>query len=140
MKKAGIWLDSKEAWIYKLHGQGEEFVQIFSQVEDTKAGGGYGGASPYGPQMAAPDDKILNRRKHQFKQFFDEIREKIEGSNEILIEGPAEAKLGLHRFIEEVASMKNAHLEIRSADKRTDNQFRASILCRYYFHLFALPK
>lgn len=127
MKKTGIWIDSKKAWIYKLDKEKEEFEQIVSEVEDTRASGGYGGAIPYAAQVANPDDKIQNRKNQQFKNFFDEISKKVHDSDEILIEGPAEAKLGLLRFIKEINSMKDVNLEMRNADKRTENQFRAEV-------------
>ncbi|NND94184.1 MAG: hypothetical protein HKN45_04915 [Flavobacteriales bacterium] len=127
MKKAGIWIDSQKAWIYTLENSDEEFEQVISEVEDTRVGGGYGGATPYGPQVANPDDKIMNRRDHQFNRFFENVSNKLKGTNEVLIEGPAEAKIGLMKFIKELSALRDVQLEMRTADKLTENQFRAEV-------------
>lgn len=131
MKKSGIWIDSRKAWIIKLADAGELFEELISDVEDTHAVAGYGGSVAYQAQGAKSDDKILNRRKKQFKDFFDKIITRVKDSESILIEGPAEAKLGLFRKIKEDRSMSKVLLQLRDADKMTDNQFKAEV--RQYF-------
>ena len=127
MKKSGIWIDSKKAWISSLENGNEEFVQVTSDVEDTNPGGGYGGAKKYGPQVASPEDKILKRKKQQFKAFYADVVEHVKDVDEVLVEGPAEAKLGMLQFIKEQHGMRDTKVTLRTTDSITENQFKAGV-------------
>nr|AWJ66212.1 hypothetical protein [uncultured bacterium] len=132
MKGSGIWIDSKKAWIMRLDGEKEHFLIETSGVEDTHPGGGYGGEVPYGPQIASPENKILFRRDLILKKFFDRVIDKVGKPDRILIEGPAEAKLGLFKRVEDNHELNKIEVEVRAADKKTENQFKASV--RDYFN------
>ncbi len=124
----GIWIDSKEAWIFTLKNGKEFFSKIISQVEDTHPGGGYGGKVPYGAQVPYPEDKILHRKQNQFRSFFSDIAERIRNSDRVLIEGPAEAKIGLSKFLNKKnIRFKDQSISMRVANRMTENQFKAEV-------------
>ncbi|NNC82866.1 MAG: hypothetical protein HKN79_04750 [Flavobacteriales bacterium] len=127
MKRSGVWIDSKKAWIYSLENESEEFMELESAVEDTNPGGGYGGAKAFNPQVASPENKILHRKKQQFKEFYTDISENIKDCEQVLIEGPAEAKLGLLQFIKDIHGMRDVKVELRNADSMSENQFKAGV-------------
>lgn len=127
MAKAGIWIDSKKAWIMKISNSEEVFEQIISDVDDSRVGGGSGTSIPHQSQSANPEDRLLNKRNEQFKEFFDKVMATVKDSESILIEGPAEAKLGLVKKIKGNKTMKEVPVEMRNADSLTENQFRADM-------------
>ena len=92
MINTGIWLDKNKALIVSLTEETEVFKTIISNVENFHIHGGSGTRFKGGPQDVVQDSKYLEREKHQFKVYFKEIASEIEGSDGILIFGPAEVK------------------------------------------------
>ena len=92
MINTGIWLDKNKAFIVSLTEETEVFKTIISNVENFHIHGGSGTRFKGGPQDVVQDSKYLEREKHQFKVYFKEIASEIEGSDGILIFGPAEVK------------------------------------------------
>ena len=125
--KSGIWIDSRKAWVLTLDGKHEKFSEILSNVEDTHSAGGYGGSIPYGAQVANPEDKIQHRKMQQFQAFYKDVIDHIGASDAILIQGPAEAKQGLHKSIEATNKFRETRVEVQSADSITQNQFMSSV-------------
>ena len=124
-RMSAIWLDKRQAWIYKTDGEVEEFEKVESAVDEMKPSGGYRGDSPDQSQGGTPDDKILNRQLGQFRTYFDEIIAKVRDAEKLVIEGPAETKLGLLKRIKEQKRLNNIELNIKNADSMTINEFKA---------------
>lgn len=131
MKTTGIWIDRKRAWIMTIDGAEEKFNTVESEIEDYHPAGGYGGKVPYGPQIANPEDKIQNRQDAQLKDFFQDVLKATGTQNRILIEGPADTKVHLSKFIDNEHNFRDCEVVTRDSDKKTENQFKAGI--REYF-------
>ena len=79
-----------------------------------------------GPQDVVQDSKYLEREKHQFKVYFKEIASEIEGSDGILIFGPAEVKDKFKKELESSYEEINVKVkDVQTADSMTDNQVKA---------------
>ncbi len=123
--KAAIWIDKRNAWIMKLDGQKEEFDQVESAVEEMKPMGGFRGKTPDQSQGGTPDNKVLNRQTNQFKDFFDKVIAKVDSSESIVIEGPADTKTELVKRLREQKRLDAIEVDVKNADSMTMNQFKA---------------
>src|SRR6056297_1010823 len=91
MKHTGVWIDNHKAYIVEVENGAEKLTTVESNIEHFKAKGGSGQRFKSGPQDVLKDSKYMEREKHQLKQYFKEIAEKIEETNALVIFGPAGA-------------------------------------------------
>lgn len=127
--KTGIWLDFKDAYIISFDENENASVQhLHSEVTHPATKGGSRSKTPWGPQFAPPDDTNLERAKHEEHHYFQQILEKIAPeTEEIVIFGPAQAKLGLKKEIEHI---KHYHPRLRAvlpSDYLTQNEMVALV-------------
>ena len=133
MKKyTGIWLDQEKAFIISILNGEEDFCRVSSDVEGrTRISGGSRSKTPYGPQEAVSEKKREERRRHQFKRYYQAIINEVSDSDKLLIFGPGEAKLGLEREIKKSKELHSKMAGVEKADKMTEAQMRAKV--RSYF-------
>lgn len=92
MKKIGIWIDKKMAYVISEDEQGTQHTKlILSKIDDYRIHGGSGTRFKGGPQDVVHDSKYLEREKHQFKQYCRRITKYLVDAKSIVIFGPAEA-------------------------------------------------
>ncbi|GAB5399976.1 MAG: hypothetical protein Aureis2KO_15610 [Aureisphaera sp.] len=134
MKKVGIWIDKKEAYVIwdKGEGQEQEVKKIQSQIESFRPHGGSGTRLKGGPQDVVQDSKYLERERHQMKSYFDSICQEIADASEIMVFGPAQTG---QKFVKELnLSYKELAAKVKDeskADSMTENQMKAWV--RDYF-------
>ena len=129
MKKyTGIWLDQEKAFVIsKLNGE-EDFFKVRSEVDGrVRVSGGSRSKTPYGPQEAVSENTREERRKHQLRRYYQAIIKELNDSDEILIFGPGEAKLGLVREIKKSKALNSRIAGVETADKMTEAQMRAKV-------------
>ena len=131
MKNTGIWLDSDKAIIITLTEKNEFIHELDSNIEHYNIHGGARSSTPYGPQDAVSDSKLMERKKHQFDQFYKEIMENVKDSDAITVFGPAEAKVGLDKLMRSDHNISKKYHGYQTADSMTNNQVKA--LVRNYF-------
>lgn len=131
--QTGIWLDFKEAYVVSLHLDGQAAVKHFrSEVRHPATKGGTRSKSPWGPQFAPPDDTNLEREKHAERRYFQQILESINPDTEgVVIFGPAQAKLGLKKEIEQIKHYSPKFFGAFPADYLSKNEIVA--LMRDFF-------
>lgn len=123
----GIWIDEKQAWIaYKKYKQ-VNLKSIGSIVEPYHLRGGSGSSTPYGPQETVSETGLLRRKKQQLKKYFTRVIEEMLPARRVYIMGPAEAKIGLKKEIEEMKSLPFQSVVVETADSMTQNQFKAKV-------------
>ena len=123
MKNIGIWLDKNQAHIVVLENNNEILKTIPSNIEHFKVHGGSGTRLKGGPQDVVQDSKYLEREKHQFKSYFNEIISEIKDAENIVIFGPAEAKIKFKKELEENhKDIDNKVGKVETADSMTNNQ------------------
>ncbi len=130
-KKIGIWLDYKEAYLVKLDeekGGNPEVKQVLSNIEWGVPKGGARSKTPWGPQGGISESAFQARRKKEEKAYFDAILHEIDpDTDELMLFGPAEAKLGLQRTIEDIKHYRPQLTAVLSADSMTQNQLIALV-------------
>lgn len=123
MKNIGIWLDKNQAHIVVLENNNETLKTIPSNIEHFHVRGGSGTRLKGGPQDVVQDSKYLEREKHQFRNYFNEIIPEIEDAENIVIFGPAEAKIKFKKELEENhKDIDNKVGKVETADSMTNNQ------------------
>jgi hypothetical protein len=145
MKKfAGIWVDRKKAYIvtivrpehkHEKQQEAESITRIASDVERhvRLSGGSRTRKTPWGPQEAAVDGKMEDRRKQQLKKYYHELIKTIQQAERILIMGPGEAKKELKKEIEKSKELAQKIVKVETQDKMTERQMIARV--RSFFDL-----
>ncbi|MDQ2180649.1 hypothetical protein [Marinifilum sp. D714] len=127
-KNIGVWLDTEKAYIITLENGNGQIETIESEVEtrvrfkgETKA------YSRMGNQFINPAKRMTHRRRHQFKQYFENISSKLENAEEIYLFGPAETKVHLAKHINKHTNLNDRVRKIESEDNMTENQMIARV-------------
>ncbi len=134
MKKiqTGIWLDFKDAYIVTFNEGEAATKHIRSEIKHQATKGGSHSKSPWGPQFSPPDNSNLERDKHAEHHYFQQILEAVNPlTDEIVIFGPAQAKLGLKKEIEHIKHYKPQLLGVFPSDYATQNEM--VVLMRDFF-------
>lgn len=126
-KQIGIWLDRNKAILVKPSENKEEFRIIESEIEDYNIHGGSGSSTPYGPQDAVSESKLLERRKQQEKAYFKKIIPELVRASSIAVFGPAEMKTELVKELQKHPEYKDQVVAVETADSMTDNQVIALV-------------
>ena len=123
MKNIGIWLDKNQAHVVTIENSNETLKTIPSNIEHFNVRGGSGTRLKGGPQDVVQDSKYLEREKHQFKNYFNEIIPEIQDAKNIVIFGPAEAKIKFKKELEENhKKLDDKVAKVETADSMTNNQ------------------
>jgi hypothetical protein len=137
MKKfVGIWLDHRKAVVVSLtknrlvFDSNQELLEyIESNIERRVrlSGGSRSRKTPYGPQEISVDSKQEDRVKRQLRKYYQQIIQKINDADRILIFGPSEAKVELKKEIEKSGQLGKRIQKVESADKMTQKQIVAKV-------------
>lgn len=129
MKKVGIWIDSKVA--YLIDPQKGVNSAVLSKMEHYHPHGGSRASKPYLSHDSMKDTTLLGRKKNQVKDFCNAIMASLGDAKDILIFGPAQMKLELGKALHESRQFNTLHIDVKSADKMSDNQMAERV--RNYF-------
>jgi len=132
MKNTGIWIDKRKAIVITIENDKEQMHTITSNIEDYNIKGGSGTKFKGGPQDVVQDSKYLEREKHQFKAYFNDIVPYFESADAVIIFGPAQAGAKLNKELLE--NYTNLHSKVKSVittDKMTDNQLKAFVRAHF---------
>lgn len=129
----GIWLDYKGAYIVTIDGDGQVSVQyILSEVEHHASKGGSRSKTPWGPQFSPGDKNNLERDKHAEHHYYENVLENIRpDTDNIVVFGPAEAKIGLKKTIQAIKHYKPQLRDVLTAGHLSQNEI--VVLVRDYF-------
>ena len=130
MKKGGIWLDKRMAYIVTVDDEMKDTVEIVvSKVEQRqeilKA---YRDKVKQGYSEKIKDRKLLEYNKHELKRYFKDIIQRLVVFNEIVIYGPSQTAPRLFTEMKLVnPQMAKNVKEVLKANSMTKNQIRALI-------------
>jgi len=129
---AGLWIDHRKAVIAIVSAEGEETMEIRSNVE--KQPGRFAGVRStghYEAQQVQADDSRERNFTGELNDYYDEVIAAIRGAESILLFGPGEAKGELKKRLER-DKLGGHIIAIETVDKMTDRQIAAKV--REYFH------
>lgn len=123
MKNKLIWIDKEKAQVLTISGDTIAMVSIPStpeppELEDLE--------KPGGATEIIKDRRVLERQKHQNKQFFDTLSSHLNATKSFTIIGTAEMGQHFARYLAEQQPDLGAKLsQVLKSDKMTDNQLKA---------------
>ena len=126
---AGLWLDHRQSVVVSITDEGEAVERIQSDIERKVrlSGGSRTGKTPYGPQQVSVDGKQEERIKRQLRQYYQEIIQRIQDANKILIFGPGEAKIELKKELQKYREFTLKKITVEPSDKMTERQIAAKV-------------
>lgn len=132
MKDKVIWIDKEKAYILTVKEEDVDMevltstsTQADEQTYDRQGG----------PTEILKDRKVLERQKQTTKQFFDALSVKLQDAKRIMIMGPAQTGQHFFNYLDqEKNSIGKQVLEVKKAEKMTDNQLKA-IAREYYLSI-----
>lgn len=127
-KNTGIWIDSKQAVIVKITNGEESIKKINSNLVTRERIEGEGKQQTrMGKQYSTFEKKEEEKRKHILNDYFNHIVNEINGTDSIMIFGPAEAKVGLQKVISKNKDLASKLALVDTEDHLTDNQIAAKV-------------
>ena len=129
---AGLWIDHRKAVIAIISEDGEETLEIRSNVEKQPGRlAGVRSTTSYESQKAPADDSHDREFTGHLNKYYDEVIAAIRDAESVLLFGPGEAKGELKKRLEK-DKLGGHVIAIETVDKMTDRQIAAKV--REYFH------
>lgn len=123
--KTGIWIDFEKAYIIDLDNNQETVTKVDSNIEHFNVVGGSRSKQSHGPQDNVSESKYLERNKQQQSTFYKSVIEKVNPNNDLVLFGPAEAKMHLKKEFLNHTNFKHKTIPVETADSITENQMKA---------------
>lgn len=120
-KRAGLWIDHRKAMIVIMSEDGEENMEITSDMEQHVR---FSGKTD--PEDGSGEDVRDRQFENRLNRYYDRVVEVVRGADSIQIFGPGEAKGELKKRLEH-HGLKSRVLAIEAADKMTDRQIAAKV-------------
>ncbi|HXV15017.1 MAG TPA: hypothetical protein VEC56_12495 [Candidatus Krumholzibacteria bacterium] len=128
MKKVGIWIDHRRAVVVTIENGSESIKTIEGDVDrQPKAAGRSGNATKWGPQAPINERRIEENYRLHVVHFYKDVIKSIGKPDQLLVMGPAQAKLEFAEEIEKVAELRGVPLKVETTDKMTDPQVAAKL-------------
>ncbi|MDH3321867.1 MAG: hypothetical protein OEM04_02695 [Flavobacteriaceae bacterium] len=123
MKKAGIWLDQKEANIITLLDDSLNNKTIYSEIETRERFEGekrqYG---RFGSQYLNNEQSKANKLAEQTNRYLNSIISELNKVDEFFVFGPSQTKIKLEKLILDNPDLSSKLNEIMNAEKMSQNQ------------------
>ena len=132
LKKAGLWVDHRQAIIIVLSGQKTETRRIESKSEKQlrRTTGDSPLKGSYEAQLVPADDSQEVKLTGSLNNYYDAVITCLAGVDSILLFGPGEAKGELQTRLA-ARSLEKHIVGIETTDKMTENQIAAKV--KQYF-------
>jgi stalled ribosome rescue protein Dom34 len=123
-RKIGIWMDHANANLMEFNTKAIKTKVIHA---DTPAEGKH---SDFGKN----ENLMHNKEQHQQNEYYKKIGEEIKKYNEVILFGPTQAKVELLNWIGEDMHFSKIKIEVKQADKMTENQQHAFVKAHFSKH------
>lgn len=111
-KYLGIWMDNSTAHIIEFGQETAEINIIHSKFTHEER-----------EQSLSKGENRMHNKEQQFQaEYYKELGETIKNYEEVMLFGPTNAKVELMNILKEDHHFDNIKIEVKSADKMTDNQ------------------
>jgi hypothetical protein len=128
MKKVGIWIDHRRAVVVIIE-EGQESIKTIEGDADRqrKAAGRSGNPTKWGPQAPINEHRLEENYRLHVVHFYKEVIKAIGKADQLLVMGPAQAKLEFAEELEKVAELRHVPRKVETVDKMTDPQVAAKV-------------
>ncbi len=128
MKKVGIWIDHRRAVVVTIENGNETIATLEGEADhQPKAAGRYGNKTKWGPQAPINERRVEENYKLHVVRFYKDVIKSIGKMDQLLIMGPAQAKLEFVEEIEKIADLRAVPRKVETVDKMTDPQVAAKV-------------
>jgi len=111
-KHLGIWMDNSTAHIIELAQETTEAGIIHSKFTHEER-----------EQSLSKGENRMHNKEQQFQtEYYKELGEVIKKYEEVILFGPTNAKVELMNLLKEDHHFDNIKIDVKPADKMTDNQ------------------
>ena len=116
-EKLGIWMDHSNAHI--LHSsvdtiETKTISSKFTHIEKEHS-------------LSKSENLMHHKEQQQQHDYYKEIGDVIKNYNEVIVFGPTDAKVELVNFLKKDHHYDNIKIEVKNADKMTENQEHAFV-------------
>ena len=119
-KKLGIWMDHSNAHLMEYADPIVTRIVTSDSTHEEKE-----------KTLQKSESMMHNKEQQQESEYYKELGETIKNYDEVLLFGPTNAKTELSNILEDNLSFSKIKIEIKQADKMTENQEHAFV--RDYF-------
>jgi stalled ribosome rescue protein Dom34 len=134
MKKVGVWLDKRVAYVFLKNNRGtEEMGTVFSKTEEREEiSKAYRDRVKQGATERLSDKKLLEYEKNELNPYFTDIVNHFLDADEIVLFGPSLTGERLYKRLEVQYPLLKAKVkDVIKVDSMTKNQIRA-LIKNYY--------
>ncbi len=116
-KKLGIWMDHAHAHLMEVTPGATETETVGSKFTDEAE-----------DQDSAKGERLMhNKEQHEESAYYKELGKEILKYDDVLLFGPTDAKAELFNLLKADTHFQDIKIEMRQADKMTDNQQHAFV-------------
>jgi hypothetical protein len=120
-KSLGIWMDHQNAYIMEFTTDPIETTTVESKFTHQEKE----------QTLHRGENLMHNKEQHEEADYYKELGEIIRNYNDVVLFGPTDAKVELLNVLRKDHHFADIVIEIKSADKMTENQQHAFV--REYF-------
>lgn len=132
MNQTAVWIDSKEAFILSISGDGRKCEIIASDISVHERIPGEGKAyTRMGDTYMDDDKRKENKKANQTKVYFDQIMISLKTADQIVLFGPAEMKIHLEKEIRANKELSDKLVGVEAAERMSENQLFAWMIDYY---------
>ena len=125
--QTGIWIDTQQAVIVTLHDKEEHSREVLESGISSRerVPGETKDFGRFGDQYLDPEHKKEHRLEQQKKDYFKALAERVKGTAELVLFGPAGMKIAFEKYIRENRTLADKLLAVETTDSMTENQIAA---------------
>jgi hypothetical protein len=128
MRKVGIWIDHRRAVVVTIENGNESIATLEGEADhQPKAAGRSGNPTKWGPQATFNERRIEENYRLKVSHFYKDVIKSIGKADQLLIMGPAQAKLEFVEEVEKVVDLRAVPRKVETVDKMTDPQIAAKV-------------
>jgi len=116
-KKLGIWMDHASAHLMEFT-TGAAVAEAVGSKFTTDA---------EGHDMSKGESLMHNKERHEESVYYKELSKEILKYDDVLLFGPTDAKAELFNLLKADSHFEKINIEMKQADKMTDNQQHAFV-------------
>ena len=114
-KDLGIWMDHSNANLMEYTSDASE-IKTISSPSDAKES-----------SQGSSENVTNNKEQHRKSDFYKRLSETMRNYDSIVLFGPTNAKTELYNIVKEDQHFAKIKIEVKSADKMTENQQHAFV-------------
>jgi hypothetical protein len=116
-KKLGIWMDHANAHLMEFTTDTIETKEVGSKFTDEAVD----------QDLSKGESLMHNREQHEESAYYKELGKEISNYDDVLLFGPTDAKIELFNLLRANSHFEKIKIEVKQADKMTDNQQHAFV-------------